>query len=84
MSQATCSVTNWLQPLYQQERAIRPYVIWRKTSFFSQSARGHYSTTTTKSARYIGVSPRERLPYETLKDKEAPIVIINSKGIRAG
>ena len=22
------------------ERALRPYVIWRKTSFFSQSARG--------------------------------------------
>lgn len=24
----------------EAERAIRPYVIWRKTSFFSQSARG--------------------------------------------
>ena len=24
------------------ERALRPYVIWRKTSFLSQSARGNF------------------------------------------
>jgi len=43
----------------EAERAIRPYVIWRKTSFFSQSARGDQFRpvilTLTETCKRLGV-----------------------------
>lgn len=44
----------------EAERAIRPYVIWRKTSFFSQSARGDQFRpvilTITETCKRLGVA----------------------------
>ena len=41
------------------ERALRPYVIWRKTSFFSQSERGNRFRarvmTVTESCRHLNL-----------------------------
>ena len=49
----------------EAERAIRPYVIWRKTSFFSQSARGDQFRpvilTLTETCKRLGLGVYEIL-----------------------